>query len=275
MHPIISQLNRMVENAKLSGIGEEIIRVMIKETLQDYVLQAIYASDHKHLIFIGGTALRKLYQLPRMSEDLDFTSLVQVDLPNLRHTIHHHFSQIRFEPVTSSIQQSDNVHRLIVKFAVLHDIGLSPLKDENVHVKVELTVDPTKFPTKITMYNGSNLFIPMRHYPLETMMAGKIAACLNRVWEKGDTGIRVKGRDYYDLIWYMEKGIRPTSEKLIDFNPDYTKEAVFPLLDEKVKLIKSSDLLADLKPYLTDISATTMWCKKFHELYRKYRINYP
>jgi hypothetical protein len=47
-----------------------------------------------------------------------------------------------------------------------------------------------------------------------TLMATKIRAILLRKWEKTDkqgrTTVKVKGRDYFDLLWYHQKGIQPT-----------------------------------------------------------------
>jgi hypothetical protein len=44
-------------------------------------------------------------------------------------------------------------------------------------------------------------------------MATKVRAILFRKWEKtdkqGKTTIKVKGRDYFDLLWYLQKGIQP------------------------------------------------------------------
>jgi hypothetical protein len=44
-------------------------------------------------------------------------------------------------------------------------------------------------------------------------MATKIRAILFRKWEKtdkqGNITVKVKGRDYYDLLWYLQKGIQP------------------------------------------------------------------
>ena len=48
------------------------LRNLLKEELQVFVLYFIYTGKHKDLIFTGGTCLRKFYNLPRLSEDLDF-----------------------------------------------------------------------------------------------------------------------------------------------------------------------------------------------------------
>jgi hypothetical protein len=155
----------------------------------------------------------------------------------------------------------------------LNDIGLSPNIESKLHVKVETTVAQI-YPVEIFSKNMANTPVVIKSYPLPTQMANKILACLNRIFEVGDTGIKVKGRDYYDLIWYMEKGIKPNEKVFLDANPEYTTGKVFDLLDKKISGIKSSDLLIDLRNFFEDINAITIWCNHFHELYAKYRQDY-
>lgn len=275
MHPIIHQLKIQLDQATFQGVGDEVKRVLIKEYLQDYVLHAIYTHpDLQQLIFIGGTALRKLYQLPRMSEDLDFVSENAVDLGKIADQVERYFAGIQFSAVSTHVQSSDQVHRVTVKFAILFDLELSPLVDERVHVKVELTQDSRRFATITTLHQTKGLLIPIKHYPLETMMAGKMLACLTRVWQKGDTAIRVKGRDYYDLLWYMQKAVQPNYDFLESSQLPVQRGEVWSLLDKKVQQILPSDLLADLQPYFTDGGAITTWCNQFATLYQEYRRNY-
>lgn len=105
-------------------------------------------------------------------------------------------------------------------------------------------------------------------------MAGKIKACLDRTYLKGNSGVMIKGRDYYDLIWYMEQGVRPNENVLLDANPEYTIQNVFKALDEKVEKITKDDLFVDLKTFFEDTKAIEIWCENFHELYLTYRAKY-
>ncbi len=266
MHPLSLELLKLIEQARYKGLGNETIRVKIKEVLQDYLLHAIYTSNNfNRLIFIGGTALRKLYGLQRMSEDIDLQSSSEIDLNSLGECILKYFRQIRYENVDFSVQKSAHIHRLTIKFAILFDLKFTRNKSEKLFIKIELEKEKNPGRPEITLYSKNSLDIPIKHFSLETMMAGKIKACLNRVWEKGKTGIKVKGRDYFDLIWYMEKNIRPDMKDL---------SAVFAQLDQKIEKIKPADLLIDLRPYVEDLNYLTSWCKNFHQLYQKYRVNY-
>ena len=58
--------------ASKSGYNQKLN--VIREYLQAYVLKILYAQGFfRSTAFIGGTALRFLYDLPRYSEDLDFS----------------------------------------------------------------------------------------------------------------------------------------------------------------------------------------------------------
>lgn len=123
-------------------------------------------------------------------------------------------------------------------------------------------------------YVSGNSSTFVKHYPLDVLMSGKISAALDRVYEKGKTGITVKGRDYYDLVWYMQKQVLPNEQKLLDVNAGYSLDNVFDLLDSKVNKIKSADLYLDLEPYFEEKQFIKDWCDNFHDLYFRYRKTY-
>ena len=45
-------------------------------------------------------------------------------------------------------------------------------------------------------------------------MAGKMIACLERNFQRGREGAFIKGRHFYDLLWFMQKNVQPLAEKL-------------------------------------------------------------
>lgn len=138
MHTITSNLKNRVIELKRKGIREETIRVMLKEILQDYVLAGIYSDNvFKDMVFIGGTALRKLYSLNRFSEDLDFSADFDVDFGVLGASLKSYFEHIGFNDLDYSIQQGEIVGRLTMKFKVLKGVGLSNYESEKLHIKVE------------------------------------------------------------------------------------------------------------------------------------------
>lgn len=275
MHQLLSSLEQIKSSLETKGASREYIRVAIKEELQNYVLAAIYESkESDSLIFIGGTCLRKLYGLNRLSEDLDFEDPENLDFNQLGKIITEYFAKIQFSKLDYAIQKNGQVSRLTLRFSILYDLGLSIMESEKLHIKVETTARDIVLPVIKTPFAHDNLAMFIKHYDLETMMAGKINACLHRVWQKGATSITVKGRDYYDLIWYMQKQIRPNLEKISLEEPTKTITAVFTELDAKVTQIKPNDLYADLKNFFESDKFIKDWCDEFPVLYHRYRSAY-
>ena len=84
-------------------------------------------------------------------------------------------------------------------------------------------------------------------------MATKINAVLNRKWKKIDkTGkvlISVKGRDYFDLMWYLQNNIKPNMSCV---------EGVTSIIDLQTKLLEivssldTRSIVLDLENFIAD-----------------------
>ncbi|MBI2981697.1 MAG: nucleotidyl transferase AbiEii/AbiGii toxin family protein [Deltaproteobacteria bacterium] len=277
MGTLVNDLEQVVQDGRRLGLSPNVIRVKLKEKLQLYVLDFIYNSKkHQPLIFYGGTCLRICFGLNRMSEDVDFETPDSFNKKDFSHEIGNYFSKsIQFDRV-SVHAPGKGISRVELRFPVLRDLGLSTHESENLIIKVE--VNPTKqiYPTELKTVSEDRFSFVIRHYDLPTLMAGKMIACLERVWEK--RGIKVKGRDYYDLIWYMQKGIIPNASRLARTARRYTVKQAFEELDRKVKKIRSGDLLADLEPLFENLGFPKRWTLSFHEqfqaLYEGYRKDF-
>lgn len=107
-----------------------------------------------------------------------------------------------------------------------------------------------------------------RHFSIETMMAGKMLACLERSILQGKSGVTIKGRDFYDLLWFMQKRIWPLEEKLTkDGKQTYTVKSAMQALQEKVELIKIRDLALDLLPLFEQRASIDAWLETFHDTF--------
>jgi len=112
------------------------------------------------------------------------------------------------------------------------------------------------------------------HFSLETMMAGKMLACLERNFQKGE-GAAIKGRDFYDLLWFMQQKTKPLEEKLAkDGRQSYTVHSAMELLGEKIAEMKLSDLAEDLLPLFEQRSFIEAWLEGFKENFLEYVKNY-
>ena len=91
-------------------------RNLIKEKLQDYILNFVYNNQvYKQLIFTGGTCLRKIYNLPRLSEDLDFDFSFDFYINNFANDLNKYLTAKEgFRNV--EIKTSNNNKTLFVKF---------------------------------------------------------------------------------------------------------------------------------------------------------------
>jgi len=112
------------------------------------------------------------------------------------------------------------------------------------------------------------------HFSLETMMAGKMLACLERNFKKGE-GATIKGRDFYDLIWFMQRKIQPLEEKLAnDGHWSYTKQSAMEILGEKISSLQTSDLEEDLLPLFEQRSFIKAWLEGLQENFQEYMKSY-
>ncbi len=106
-------------------------------------------------------------------------------------------------------------------------------------------------------------------------MAGKMLACLERSFRIGTTGISIKGRDYYDLLWFMQKRIVPLEEKLEkDGIESWTELSAMLALQKKVEKIRPRDLEIDLLPLFEQPAYIEAWIATFHENFDRYLKEY-
>lgn len=274
MATLLDELGRVVLEGRQAGLRPDVLRLKLKEKLQLYVLDFIYNSpEYQHLIFYGGTCLRKCFNINRMSEDVDFESLEPFDKKKFANDIQRHFNRMGYKEL-KTFTPGSGINRVELRFPVLYQLGVSSHEAENLNVKVEVNPTDKRYPTEPRTILEDRFSFVLRHYDLPTLMAGKMAACLERIWEKGKTGIRIKGRDYYDLIWYMQKGVMPNADRLRETRGQYTVGSAFNKLDEIVSKIKPGDLAADLNPLFEDGRFVQRWIAAFPEEFALLRKKY-
>lgn len=176
----------------------------LRRSLQIILLKILHESGvSSTLAFTGGTALHFLHGLPRFSEDLDF-SLIRpdkYDFEKLADQIRLNLEKLSL-PSDLKTRSEKNVHHLYVRFReILIDTGLSPHREEKLPIRLEIdTNPPAGWKTQISLL--SDIYtIPILHFDLPSSFATKLHACLFRSY--------AKGRDYYDLMWYTGKKIKP------------------------------------------------------------------
>jgi predicted nucleotidyltransferase component of viral defense system len=269
MQNILSQKDPLLLN--------ETKRVILKEFLQAYTLDFLYNHPvYRKLNFYGGTCLHVIYGLNRLSEDIDLDNSNGIDLSNLENDLLTFFrSNIGYADVTAKTQIGEwGVRRTTLKFPILYALGLTSHANEPLHLKVEVSQHKQISiirKTPVLLFGRS--FVAA-HFSLETMMAGKMLACLERNFQMGE-GAAIKGRDFYDLLWFMQQKIMPLEDKLAnDGCQSYTVQSAMELLGEKIAEMKLSDLAEDLLPLFEQRSFIEAWLEGFKENYREYVKSY-
>ena len=268
------QFLQKVLNEKDPLLAPETKRILLKEVLQAYVLDYLYNhSSYRHLNFYGGTCLHVLYNLNRLSEDLDFDSHSGLDLESLGDDLVQFFYRsFGYSDISAKIQEGKGgILRITLKFPVLNALGLSQHLSEALHLKVEVSRHE-----QVAIIQHTPVFIFGRslvasHFSLETMMAGKMLACIERNFERGNHGTRIKGRDFYDLLWFMQRRIMPLEEKLArDGERPYTMKSAMLILKERTSRIEPSDLAIDLLTMFESRQFIEAWLKAFHENFQTF-----
>lgn len=250
-------------------LPNETRRIVLKEALQAYVLDFLYnQSSYRLLNFYGGTCLHVVYGLNRLSEDIDLDNNRGLNTENLQTDLIHYFQQtFGYSEMTAKTQMGENgILRVTLKFPLLNVLGLSPHPNEVLHLKLEISHHKQVAVTQKTpVFAYGRSFVPL-HFSLETMMAGKILACLEREFQHGCEGTAVEGRDFYDLLWLMQKDVQPLEEKLArDGKKPYTVASAMQELRVKVQNIRHADLAVDLLSLFEQRPFIEAWLDGFHE----------
>jgi len=174
-------------------------RGLVREYLQARILEGLQrAGAMVNLAFHGGTALRFLYGLPRFSEDLDFALERATPGYDFRACLHTIASTFAAEGYDAAIKLSDRkiVHSAFVRFrGLLHELELSPRVEEVIAVKIEVDTRPPAGAGLETRVVRRHVLLHIQHHDQGSLLAGKLHAVLQRPY--------VKGRDIYDLFWYL------------------------------------------------------------------------
>lgn len=174
-------------------------RHAVREYLQARILGCLQSAGAMlSLAFHGGTALRFLYAAPRFSEDLDFALERARDAYDFRAYLHAIRSELEAEAYQVQLKISDHkvVHNAFVRFpGLLYELGLSSYSSEVFAVKIEVDTQPPAGAGLATTLVRRYVTLHLQHHDRASLLAGKLHAILHRPYQKG--------RDLYDLFWYL------------------------------------------------------------------------
>jgi len=208
MHEAIA---KMVSKYECRGLNDYINA--LREILQEIALLGLWRSKFfEKAACYGGTALRILYGLDRFSEDIDFSLLEpskEFDLTRYTAFVEKEMEAFGFEifvekvdesmktPVQSAFLKADTRKHLLI-IETRQDILRALPKGKLLKVKMEVDTDPPAGFSTETRYLLQPIPFAVRTFVLPDLFAGKMHAILCRRWKS-----RVKGRDWYDLVWYV------------------------------------------------------------------------
>lgn len=252
----------------------------LREIMQEVALAGLQRSGFfEKAAFYGGTALRIFYGLNRFSEDLDF-SLLEVapdfSLQPYFEGLVTEFSAIGMQVsikeknkaartnIDSAFLKAETVWKELVLENILPQTGISTPPG----LKIKLEVDrepPLGFETEEKLLLRPFSFY-VKCFTLPNLFAGKMHALLFRKW-----GHRVKGRDWYDLEWYIRKGV---SLHLPHFllraqdsgdwtEPSITQKQVVDLLKERANSVSFKAIREDIRRFVPDEKVLTIWSPQY------------
>lgn len=276
---IVTTLKKRLEETSVSAgeISVEALRNAVKEVLQYYVLNFIYHHpEYSHWIMYGGSALRICYDLDRMSVDLDFEidhKVTKVFLEKLKQEMLAYFEDSYGVSDDFLTIGTTNNRGLTLKFHVAEELGL-PFHSKQVHVKIDLNhfdagpgVVTERWPQ-----NEHQLSFSIKTYNLSALMASKIAA----IFLRGPRGVgkrvfQEKGRDIYDLLWYMGKKIVPDLDYLKAKNVQEAEDlrTLFDKLTIKMNDVSDKNLKNDLAPLFVNQAYIENWLGTWRELFMR------
>lgn len=256
--------------------NEEETLAALREIMQEIVLAGLSRGDFfKKAAFYGGTALRIFYGLDRYSEDLDF-SLLEKDLD---FSLQPYFPSIQTEfeavglrvkltekvkrhktPIESAFLKSETLWQELILEDIVKQIGIK--SNRNIKIKIEVDKNPPlQFETEEKLLVRPFSFY-VKCFDLPSLFAGKMHALLFRKWQN-----RVKGRDWYDMEWYIRKSVPLNLTHFLqrakdtgDWEKDeITKEEFMDLLTKKINLTSIEAVKKDIYPFVNEPEKLNIW----------------
>ncbi|MEI6828123.1 MAG: nucleotidyl transferase AbiEii/AbiGii toxin family protein [Desulfuromonadales bacterium] len=257
----------------------------LREIIQEVALLGLWrAKFFEHAAFYGGTALRILYGLDRFSEDLDFSLLTpSTDFNLARYTasleeeLQAFGFNVRVEMVDKAVESAvqsaflkANTRNELLVIEAGEELTGQVATGQVLKVKIEVDTDPPPGFSTQTRYLLQPIPFAVRSYSLPNLFAGKMHAILFRKWKN-----RVKGRDWYDLVWYaanhphlnlahLEQRMRQTGHWSGDKS---LSPVVFTdLLFEAIDRLDVNQARKDVAPFVKDQQMLALWSHDFFQV---------
>lgn len=255
----------------LSRYPVEERRQALREVMQEIALAGLQRGGFfDRAAFYGGTCLRIFHDLPRFSEDLDFSLLA----PDRHFRLTPYFDAMRREFAAFGFEveiaeRAKTIDSPIVSAFLKHGTSLYELwlaDQRALRIKFEVDTDPPPgFAVEDRLLLQPHSFY-VRCCALPDLHAGKLHALLFRRWKQ-----RTKGRDWFDFEWYvrsriplhlahLEQRMRQGGDWL---DEPLTAEALHDLLRRRIESLDVDQARDDVRPFLRDARPLEIWSRRY------------
>ncbi len=277
-------MNRAVESmlAKYDPRSADDHVNALREILQEIALCGLWRGKFfERAAFYGGTALRVLYGLDRFSEDMDFSLLVPDDQFDLAPYCSYVEEELGAWGFRASVKKKEKTAKSAVESAFLKantrelllviDAG-GPVAAtihgrSQLRIKIEIDTNPPPGFSTETRFLLQPIPFSVKAYDQPSLFAGKMHALLCRGWRS-----RVKGRDWYDLVWYVTRGTPLSLSHLearlrqsghFDEESPLDVDRLRRMLARKIAELDVDFARSEIERFLTDRSTVEVWSVKF------------
>ncbi len=275
-------ITRMLERYECRSV-EDYVRAL-REILQEIALLGLWRSKFfEKAAFYGGTTLRILYGMDRFSEDLDFSLLKPMpdfDISRYISSLEREIQSFGFEvsvaikekkaesPVQSVFLKADTIKHLLV-IETDEEIARKIPRGQVMKIKIEVDTNPPPGFDTENKFLLHPISFSVRTFVLADLFAGKMHAVLCRQWKS-----RVKGRDWYDLVWYAANHPRlhlsHLEQRMIQSghlkeDEHLTGEKFFLLMSKAINKLDVNQAKREVEPFVRNPEALEVWSKEFFQ----------
>ena len=257
---------------------------IMREYLQAYILRIMHNEGFfRANAFLGGTALRFLHNLPRSSEDLDFSllkTLKDFDLSRYGGAVERELRSFGFDAKMTTREKKDeslvqsaflkaNTLKHLLTITTAEEIARPIPRGQVLKIKIEVDTDPPPGFVAENKFILQPIPFSVRTFVLPDLFAGKMHAVLCRRWKS-----RVKGRDWYDLVWYAanhpQLHLSHLEQRMIQSgrlkqDEQMNREKFFALTTEAVDKLDVNQARREVEPFVKNPEALEVWSREFFQ----------
>jgi predicted nucleotidyltransferase component of viral defense system len=273
---------RMLDRYKCQSV-EDYVRAL-REIMQEIALLGLWRSKFfEKAAFYGGTALRILYGMDRFSEDLGFSLLKPMkdfDLSRYGGAVERELRSFGFEAKTTTREKKDespvqsaflktNTLKHLLTIKTDEAIAWPIPRGQTLKIKIEVDTNPPPGFSTENKFVLQPIPFSVRTFVLPDLFAGKMHAVLCRRWKS-----RVKGRDWYDLVWYAanhpQLHLSRLEQRMIQSghlkqDEQMNREKFFALTKEAVDKLDVSQARREVEPFVKNPDALKVWSREFFQ----------